>query len=273
MTEDGPVTGEIKLPGSGGGKPLTGWRVLVPRGGPWGDSVAANLRARGASPVVAPMINFAPTDDAPALEAALQKLADGGFDWVTVTSATTVDVLSSHGAVVPSSTKIAAVGETTASALVAAGYHVDIVPSEDNSAKGLLEEWERATGGEHPLRVLALRSEIAKQVLSVGLSRIGHHVEAVVAYRTVGVPVAQKVVDDVRSGKMQAVLVTSGSVAEQVQQQLGPLPETTLVAAIGPQTKKDAARAGLRVDVVAAERSAESLIDAVVKAAEARAAE
>ena len=26
-------------------KPLKGWRVLVPRGGPWGDSVAATLRA------------------------------------------------------------------------------------------------------------------------------------------------------------------------------------------------------------------------------------
>ena len=56
---------------------------------------------------------------------------------------------------------------------------------------------------------------------------------------------------------------------EQVQEQLGPLPESTLVAAIGPQTKKDAAKVGLRVDVVARERSAESLIDAVVDAATA----
>ena len=82
---------------------------------------------------------------------------------------------------------------------------------------------------------------------------------------------APKVVDDVRAGRVNAVLVTSGSVAEQVQQQLGPIPETTLVAAIGPQTKKDAAQVGLRVDVVARERSAESLIDAVVEAATAHA--
>ena len=82
-----------------------GWRVLVPRGGPWGDSVAADLRAKGASPVVAAMINFAPTADAPALEAALARLAAGGFDWVTVTSATTVDVLSAARAVVPPTTR------------------------------------------------------------------------------------------------------------------------------------------------------------------------
>jgi uroporphyrinogen-III synthase len=119
--------------------------------------------------------------------------------------------------------------------------------------------------------VLALRSAIAKQILSIGLERIGHHVEAVVAYRTVGVPVAQKVVDDVRAGKVDAILVTSGSVAEQVQAQLGPVPERTLVAAIGPQTQQDAAKVGLRVDVVAAERSAESLIEAVVDSALARA--
>lgn len=271
MSEFEPMTGTINVSVSGDGKPLAGWRVLVPRGGPWGDAVAAALRSRGATPVIAPMINFAPADDQAALESAIEKLGRGEFDWVTLTSATTVDVLSTYGATIPASTKVAAVGETTAAALTAAGYHVDIVPSEENSARGLLEEWEAATEGQKGLRVLALRSAIAKQVLSVGLQRIGHHVEAVVAYRTVGVPIADKVVDDVRAGNVSAVLVTSGSVAEQVQQQLGPIPEQTLVAAIGPQTQRDAAKLGLRVDVVAVERSAESLIDAVVNAALARA--
>ena len=28
-------------------KPLGGWRVLVPRGGKWGDGIAATLRANG----------------------------------------------------------------------------------------------------------------------------------------------------------------------------------------------------------------------------------
>ena len=248
-------------------KPLAGWRVLVPRGGPWGDQVAANLRSRGATPVVAPMINFAPTDDAPALETALAKLAAGDFDWMTVTSATTVDVLSSHRAVVAPGTRIAAVGETTAAALVAAGYHVDIVPAEDNSAKGLLAEWEAATNGAIPLRVLTLRSEIAKPLLTEGLRRIGHDVESVVAYRTVGVPVADRVVADVKAGRVHAVLVTSGSVAQQVQDQLGPIPRTTLIACIGPRTAKDAAAIGLHVDVVADAPSAESLIESLVKLA------
>lgn len=217
--------------------------------------------------MVAAMINFAPSNDPATLSTALARLADGAFDWITVTSATTVDVLSAQSAVIPAATRVAAVGETTAAALAAAGYRVDLVPSEDNSARGLLAEWEAATQGVVPLRILTLRSEIAKPLLTEGLRRIGHQVESVVAYRTVGVPVSEKVVADVAEGRIHAILVTSGSVAEQVQKQLGPVPEGTLVAAIGPQTAKDARQYGLRVDVIADDRSASSLIDAVVAAA------
>ena len=63
-------------------KPLAGRRVLVPRGGPWGDSVAASLRRRGAVPVIAPLINFAPSNDAATLEQALHDLQSGRFDWL-----------------------------------------------------------------------------------------------------------------------------------------------------------------------------------------------
>ncbi|QDZ15622.1 uroporphyrinogen-III synthase [Humibacter ginsenosidimutans] len=255
-----------------GPKPLAGWRVLVPRGGPWGDSVAADIRAYGGSPVVAPMINFAPTSDEASLVEALTALADGHFDWLTVTSATTVDVLAAHQARIPSNTRVAAVGETTAAALLAAGYHADLIPSADNSAVGLLDEWPQATRGEVPLKILTLRSEIAKPTLTDGLAAMGHDVQSVVAYRTVGIPVMQNVADDVASGRINAILVTSGSVAEQVQLQLGPLPETTFVAAIGPRTARDAKAVGLKVDVIAVDRTAESLVDSVAEAAERRAA-
>lgn len=243
--------------------PLAGWRVLVPRGGPWGETVASDLRSRGASPVIAAMINFAPTADAEALEAALRALAAGEFDWLTVTSATTVDVLSAHAAAIPATTRVAAVGETTAAALLAAGYHADLVPAEDNSARGLLHEWEAATLGVVPLRILTLRSEIAKPLLTEGLKRIGHIVSSVVAYRTVGVDVPGRVVADVAAGRINAILVTSGSIAEQVHRQFARIPDGTLIAAIGPRTEKDARAIGLRVDVVADERSAGSLIDSL----------
>jgi len=117
-------------------KPLAGWRVLVPRGGKWGDGVAASLRNCGAIPVIAPMINFASTENEAALAEAFGRLESGSFDWLVVTSATTVDVLVSQQIVVPAKTQVAAVGETTAAALQLAGYHVHFVPEADNSARG-----------------------------------------------------------------------------------------------------------------------------------------
>lgn len=242
-------------------KPLDGWRVLVPRGGPWGDGVAASLRAQGAVPVVAPLINFGPTNDQAALDRALEQLAAGQFDWLTITSATTVDVLFAHRAVVPNSTKIAAVGETTAAALVAAGYEVALVPEQDNSAEGMAEQLIALE--PEPRRILTLRSEIAKPVLTRSLIEAGHDVESVVAYRTVGVPVTERILHDVENGRINAILITSGSVAQQVREQFANIPESTLLAAIGPRTANDAQRAGLSISVVADRQTVDALIDAV----------
>ncbi|MFK0403188.1 uroporphyrinogen-III synthase [Microbacterium sp. NPDC090225] len=242
-------------------KPLDGWRILVPRGGPWGDGVAASLRLQGAVPVVAPLINFAPTTDQAALDVALEQLAAGAYDWLTVTSATTVDVLFAHRAVVPATTRIAAVGETTAAALQAVGYEVALVPTQDNSAEGMAQQMISLE--TEPRRILALRSEIAKPVLSVQLTEAGHDVDSVVAYRTVGVPVTDRIKRDVENGRINAILITSGSVAEQVREQFPEIPDDTLLAAIGPRTARDARNAGLPVSVVADRQTVDALIDAV----------
>jgi uroporphyrinogen-III synthase len=237
-------------------KPLSGWRVLVPRGGKWGDGVAATLRTFGAIPVIAPMINFASADDGAALANALYELQDGQFDWLVITSATTVDVFMGQGVSIPASTKIAAVGETTGAALALAGYRVDFVPT-DNSARGLVKEWPES---EISGRVLVPQSDIAEPNLVSGLGKLGFEVEFVTAYRTVGVAVAESVLADVASGRIGAILVSSGSVARQIAAQLAPLPTTTLVACIGPRTAFDARAAGLTVDVIAEDRSADSLV-------------
>lgn len=242
-------------------KPMTGWRVLVPRGGPWGDGVAAILRERGAVPVVAPLINFAPTSDPETLLKALARLADGEYDWVTITSATTVDVLYAHQAVIAPRTKVAAVGETTAAALQAAGYRVDLVPAADNSAAAMAAQLIELE--PQPRRVLTLRSEIAKPVLTRSLVEAGHNVDSIVAYRTVGVPVTDRIANDVRSGRINAILVTSGSVAEQVRTQFPEIPDETVIAAIGPRTARDARGYALPVTVIASAQTVPSLIDAL----------
>ena len=242
-------------------RPLASWRVLVPRGGSWGDGVAARLRELGGIPVIAPMLNFASAEDPAALANALHELQDGQFDWIVLTSATTVDVLVSQGTRIPDGTRVAAVGETTAAALQLAGYRVDFVPTSDNSARGLVKEWPAE---ERHGRVLVPQSDIAEPTLVAGLSKLGFQPEYVTAYRTVGVPVSPEVAADVASGRIGAILVTSGSVARQVAAQLTPLPDDTVVVCIGPRTAFDTRAAGLPVHAIAEERTTEALIEALV---------
>lgn len=234
----------------------------MPRGGKWGDSVAARVRGLGGIPVIAPVINFASVDDTAPLSRAFQKLADGEYDWIVVTSATTVDVLVSQRVTIPDSTRIAAVGETTALALTLAGFTVDFVPESDNSARGLLKEWPRdqARG-----RVLVPQSDIAEPTLVAGLADRGLDAEFVAAYRTVAVPVADSVRRDAASGRIQAILITSGSVARQIAEQLTPIPEATVIVCIGPRTAFDARAAGLTVHAIAEFRSADALVDALAE--------
>jgi len=210
------------------------------------------------------MINFATSDDGPALVNTLHELEDGQFDWLVITSATTVDVFMGHRVTVPATTKIVAVGETTAVALQLAGYAVDFIPEGDNSARGLVKDWAKSVSG----RVLVPHSDVAEPTLVSGLAMEGVDAQFVAAYRTVGVPVADAVRADVASGRIGAIVVSSGSVARQIAAQLAPLPESTIVACIGPRTAFDARAAGLVVNLIAEDRTSESLVAALVEYAE-----
>lgn len=241
------------------GRPLTGWRVLVPRGGFWGDDVAFTLQSHGALPVIAPMIDFAAAPEPVALNAALERLGSGEYDWLVVTSATTAAVLVEFAAVVPASTRVAAVGEMTSGALTRAGYCIDFVPVGESSARALVDEWPAAG----PLKVLIPHSNLAKPLLAEGLMGRGLEVDAVPAYRTIGVKLNAEIVACAAAGHIRAILVTSGSVAREVQHQLSPLPPETIIACIGEHTARDAADAGIGVDVVAPAQTMDSLIKAL----------
>ncbi len=242
-------------------KPLLGWRVLVPRGGKWGDGVAAQLRNLGAEPVIAPLINFAPSDELERLARELDALQAGAYGWLVVTSATTVDVLVGYGVRPPATTRIAAVGETTAHALQLAGYSVDVVPS-DHSARGLVREWP-GTPQQGP--VLVPHSEQAEPTLVTGFAERGIDATFVSAYRTVGVAAPEAVAADVARGGIRGLVISSGSVARQIAAQFAPLPDSAVVVCIGPRTAFDARAAGLTVHRIAEERTTTALVRALAE--------
>lgn len=227
-------------------KPLAGLRVLVPRGGTWGEIVAQALREQGANTVIAPLVDFAHTSEEERLVEALRMLEDGYYDWITATSATVVDVLAHHEAKIHDRTRVAVVGEATAQAFIEAGYQVSRTPErENNTTESLLKVWPEIDAGE-VLKVLTLRSDVAKPVLTSGLIDRGHDVTQVVAFRTIGLPVSAHIREDVESGRINALLVASARIGREVATQFPSLPESTIVACVGPHTHQEAVAAGLK---------------------------
>jgi len=232
---------------SGEAKPLSGLRVLIPRGGTWGDLVSKALREQGAHTVIAPLVDFAHTSEEEKLVAALKDLEAGAFDWMTATSSTVADVLKHHNAVINPETKVALVGEATEVAFRDAGYPITRTPSEENSTHALLDEWDEIETDE-VLKVLTLRSDVAIPVLTEGLISRGHDVTQVLAFRTVGVPASVHIAEDIASGRINVLLVASAKIAQEVAAQFPELPEDTIVACVGVNTLEAAAAVGLPAD-------------------------
>jgi len=242
-------------------RPLAGWRVLVPRGGAWGSDLIDRLTDAGATAVLVPLIAFEPPEDEAALTAAFERLAAGEYDWLAITSATTVGALARHGAIVPERTRIAAVGTHTAKAAHEAGYRVDFVPAGEQSAHGLIDEWPVPKPGQ---RVLLPQSEVADELLLEGLADLGLAPERVTAYRTVSVPAPDDMAQLVAAGRFDAILVTAGSVAARVADEFPEIPESTHIVCIGPRTAGEAATVGLALSAIAPERSGASMVETLI---------
>ncbi|WP_182112496.1 MULTISPECIES: uroporphyrinogen-III synthase [unclassified Actinotalea] len=270
---------------------LAGWRVLVPRGGEWGERVAGMLHQHGAESVVVPLIEFAPPQDLTPFDSVLNRLARGDYDWLVVTSATTVQSLSgrvvtlvNRGRETPATalatfvgdTSVAAVGPGTARALERAAVTPSLVPTGERSARGLLAEFPRPEDvvrlPGRPGRVLLPQSDLAEPTLADGLRGLGWEVDVVVAYRTLSGPVpGEGLRTQVRTGEFDAVLLSSASTVANLLELVGTPPPTTVVCCIGPRTEQAAREHGLPVHVVPAQASGEELVDALAAYAAGRA--
>lgn len=239
---------------------LHGARVLVPRAGAWGERVRADLHARGAEAVVAPLISSAPPRDTAARDRAFTALADGAYAWLFVTSAASVEQLRQQGIAVPATTRIAAVGRATARAVADAGWEVDFVPAGASSAAALATQWCADRAPASTGRALVVRSDLAQAVVSDELEVRGFAVDVCIAYRTIGVDLESAVADGLRSGDIDVVLLTSLSVGRELRRQVGILPASTLVASIGPGTTRDATALGFTVGHTAQSQSIDALI-------------
>ena len=252
-------------------KPLFGWRVLVPRTKEQAGALSVQLQSYGAVPHEVPTIAVEPPRTPQQMERAIKGLVTGRYEWVAFTSANAVKAVwekfEDYGldARAFAGIKVAAVGEQTAAALRAFGVAPDLVPSGDQSAAGLLEDFPAFDPAFDPIeRVLLPRADIATETLLAGLVELGWEVDDVTAYRTVrAAPPPAEIREAIKGGGFDAVLFTSSSTVKNLVGIAGKPHAATVIACIGPATARTAEEHGLRVDVLADTPSAAVLAEAL----------
>jgi uroporphyrinogen III methyltransferase / synthase len=259
-------------------KPLFGWRVLVPRTKEQAGTLADHLRASGAVPEEVPTISVEPPRTPQQMERAVRGLVTGRYEWVAFTSTNAVRAVRERfeeyglDARAFAGIKVAAVGEQTAKALLDFGVRPDLVPSGEQSAAGLVEDWPPYDSVFDPIdRVFLPRADIATDTLVAGLRQLGWQVDDVTAYRTVrAAPPAAEVRDAIKAGGFDAVVFTSSSTVRNLVGIAGKPHPSTVIAVIGPQTARTAEEHGLRVDVLAPTPSMPALVAALAEFGAAR---
>ncbi|OEJ25678.1 bifunctional uroporphyrinogen-III C-methyltransferase/uroporphyrinogen-III synthase [Streptomyces agglomeratus] len=259
-------------------KPLFGWRVLVPRTKEQAASLSDQLRSYGAVPHEVPTIAVEPPRTPQQMERAVKGLVTGRYEWIAFTSVNAVKAVrekfEEYGldARAFAGIKVAAVGEQTAASLVEFGVKPDLVPSGEQSAAGLLEDWPPYDPVFDPIdRVFLPRADIATETLVAGLIELGWEVDDVTAYRTVRAsPPPADTREAIKGGGFDAVLFTSSSTVRNLVGIAGKPHNVTVIACIGPATAKTAEEHGLRVDVLSPEPSVHKLAEALAAFGTAR---
>jgi uroporphyrinogen-III synthase len=244
---------------SAGRSTLEGRTIIVTRPADQSAVLVKLLDQRGARSIMAPSVELVPVRSA-ALSRALEGLAAGRYDWVTLTSRATVEMLAARlSSARDLRAKVAVIGDGTAAAFRRwARRDPDLRPSTFTTA-ALARAFPRGEG-----RVLCPRADIAPEGLEDALAGKGWTPERVDAYRT-RMPRAlpKEARDALKAGEVDAVTFTSASTVRGFIGALGSVRGAPKVVCIGPVTAKEARAHGLGVHAVASPHTIEGLVAAL----------
>jgi uroporphyrinogen III methyltransferase/synthase len=251
---------------SDGARPLSGRRIVVTRTRLQAAGLVDRLHALGASVVVVPLITTVPVATPDAIAATAAEVSSAAPPrWVAFTSATAVRlVIGAAGIDALALMKVAAVGAATAAALREAGAAPDLVATEQDAA-GLGEALvaRGVAGGS----VWFPSAEGASGRLAETVRAAGARLILQVVYRTVMPQAASERLRAALHSGVDAITLTSGSTARNLVRALdgAALPASVVIVCIGGQTAADARSAGLRVQAIAPDASAEGLAIALTE--------
>ena len=249
--------------------PLAGLSIVNTRAAHQAEPLTAGLADHAATVLHYPAIRIAPPVDTAPLDSALAETLRGGYDWLVLTSANTVESLAQRlqemnapGGLAASPVRLAAIGTATAEAAVQQlGIQATLIPDEF-----VAESLAAALAMRPGERVFLPQSEIARSLLSDAFQATGATVTQVVAYRTGigqgGDPVPQLFWE----GRIDAVTFTSPSTVHNFLKRLkaeggsaGMLVDV-VVACIGPQSADAARSHDLPVQIVPEEHTIGGLV-------------
>lgn len=146
-----------------------------------GDVLASELAHAGLPVVCAPVTKKIPTPSEDWFEP-MQRLQDGEYDWVVVSSVATATFLDAHYDLEDlfAQVQVAAVGSATAESIRKLDGHVEFVAPDPASAASLVESFPRGTGN-----ILLPGAVGAAPTLGQGLTRKGYNVERLKLYESV----------------------------------------------------------------------------------------
>ncbi len=251
---------------------LRGLRIIVPVTA-GRHELARRLAQAGARVDEVEFIAVTAPESAERLAEATARWCDGYYDWMAVTSRNAVLALDRVARVAGArladpqpAARVATVGEATSEVCAKVGLSVSIVPTSRHDALGIVHEFPAGSG-----RVLVPVGDLAAPALARGIARKGWIVDVVEAYRVMDGPgVHSSLAADLANGEVDAVLLTSGSVAERFAPHAAPPSAGTLVVAIGRSTAAAARAKGLRVDAVAQVPTYDGIVAALTEAWEGR---
>jgi uroporphyrinogen III methyltransferase/synthase len=249
---------------------LAGKRIVITRSAAQSEALARELSARGAIPVVLPLVTFADPEDFAPLDAAIAEIER--FDWIIFTSAQAVRAVAKRSeemkrSLIHSGSKlrIASVGPVSAEAARRAGLSVEYV-AETHTGASLAEELGSRLQGA---KVFLPRSDRANPELPPALKRHGAQVTEVVAYRTLRpTDVDQRNLKRISEGAADAVLFFSPSAVQHFaelfgSEQLCALQDKLAITAVGPVTANALREAGVGRTVLAADTTAAAVVEAL----------
>lgn len=243
-----------------------GRRVLVTRAAAQAESLTRRLRGLNAKVVQLPTIELRPRRDE-SVDAAVQRLVDGSYDIVALTSVNGVGLLwdamrrQGYDSRALNNTCVAAIGSETANALASRGVVADLVPNTFTSAAlaDALTEW-----GVGSKRILLARASQSSGVLGDRLRAASANVDEVSLYDIVTANADSHALAELKRG-IDVVTLTSPSTARGLCELAGKLVDLDSLhtVCIGPVTAEAARQLGFRVVATAEPHTIDGLVQAV----------